>query len=129
MDQARARRHLDEAVVARLATVGNDGNPHLVPVTFAREGDSVYFAVDQKPKRTTNLRRLRNIAAHSAVARSRLDSYSAMRAWSSSSGRSADSCAICATICLTRGSSAFASSTVYVRSRCTAQRYSSRLAA
>jgi PPOX class probable F420-dependent enzyme len=68
MDQARALRHLDEAVVAHLATVGGDGNPHLVPVTFAREGDRVYFAVDQKPKRTTNLRRLRNIAAHSAVA-------------------------------------------------------------
>ena len=34
--------------------------PHLVPVTFA-VGDGVYVAVDHKPKRTHDLRRLRNI--------------------------------------------------------------------
>ena len=68
MDHIRARRHLDEAVVAYLATVGDDRKPHLVPVTFARDGDTVYFAVDQKPKRTADLQRLRNIAANPAVA-------------------------------------------------------------
>ncbi len=68
MDHISARRHLDEEAVAHLATVGGDRRPHLVPVTFARDGDTVYFAVDQKPKRTADLQRLRNIAANPAVA-------------------------------------------------------------
>ena len=55
------------ARVARLATVGADGRPHLVPVVFAVDGHRLYTAVDQKPKRTTALRRLANIAAHPAV--------------------------------------------------------------
>ncbi|GAA1258611.1 TIGR03668 family PPOX class F420-dependent oxidoreductase [Sphaerisporangium rubeum] len=49
------------AQVARLATVTPDGAPHLVPVTFAMQGDLVLTAVDHKPKTTTALRRLRNI--------------------------------------------------------------------
>jgi PPOX class probable F420-dependent enzyme len=68
MDQARARRHLDEARVAHLATVASDGKPHVVPVCFALDGDGAYFAVDQKPKTTTDLQRLRNIAANPEVA-------------------------------------------------------------
>ena len=70
-----ARRLLASVPVARLATVGEDGRPHLVPVTFAArlapggpaDGDTLYFAVDHKPKRTTALRRLRNIAANPRV--------------------------------------------------------------
>jgi len=54
--------------VARLATTGPAGRPHLVPVTFALDGDSIYTVVDAKPKTTTNLRRLRNIAADPRVA-------------------------------------------------------------
>ncbi|MGH7904874.1 MAG: TIGR03668 family PPOX class F420-dependent oxidoreductase, partial [Candidatus Dormibacteraceae bacterium] len=61
------RRRVEAAAVARLGTLG-DGQVHLVPITFAIEGDSLYFAVDRKPKRTPDLRRLRNIAAHPAVA-------------------------------------------------------------
>ena len=53
--------------VARLATVGADGVPHLVPVTFAVHGDVIVFAVDHKPKSTPALRRLANIAANPAV--------------------------------------------------------------
>jgi len=53
--------------VARLATVGAEGRPHVVPITFAVDGDTVYFAVDAKPKRTSDLKRLRNIAANPAV--------------------------------------------------------------
>jgi len=53
--------------VARLATVDPSGRPHVVPITFAMDGDTVYFAVDAKPKRTTNLQRLRNIAANPSV--------------------------------------------------------------
>ena len=61
------RRRLAEARVARLATVGEGGRPHLVPITYALEGDTIYFAVDAKPKRTTDLQRLRNLATNPAV--------------------------------------------------------------
>jgi PPOX class probable F420-dependent enzyme len=62
-----ARKRFVAARVARLATAGADGVPHLVPVTFAVVGDVIFFAVDHKPKTTTDLRRLRNIAANPAV--------------------------------------------------------------
>lgn len=55
------------ARVARLATVSADGEPHLVPVTFATWDDVVVIAVDHKPKTTTNLQRLRNIKATGRV--------------------------------------------------------------
>ena len=57
-----ARERLGAARVARLATVSATGQPHLVPVTFAVDGDMIYIAVDHKPKTTTKLRRLANIA-------------------------------------------------------------------
>ena len=62
------RRRLAGARVAHLATVGPAGRPHIVPITFALDGDAIYFAVDAKPKRTTDLQRLRNIEANPAVA-------------------------------------------------------------
>jgi PPOX class probable F420-dependent enzyme len=63
-----ARARLAGARVARLATAGGDGQPHLVPVTFAVDGDLIYTAVDHKPKKSTNLRRLRNIRENPRVA-------------------------------------------------------------
>ena len=68
LDPSEARRRFAAAPVARLATMGPAGQPHLVPVTFAVDGDHVYTAVDAKPKSTANLRRLRNIAADPRVA-------------------------------------------------------------
>jgi PPOX class probable F420-dependent enzyme len=65
-EEARAR--FAAARVARLATAGKDGQPHLVPITFAVDGDRVYTAVDHKPKTTQNLRRLRNIEENPRVA-------------------------------------------------------------
>jgi PPOX class probable F420-dependent enzyme len=59
---------LADSRVARLATVSDDGKPHIVPMVFALEGDILYFAVDAKPKKSTNLQRLKNIAANPAVA-------------------------------------------------------------
>ena len=61
------RRRIASEFVARLATAGEDGRPHVVPICFALEDNDLYFAVDFKPKRTTNLKRLRNIAANPAV--------------------------------------------------------------
>jgi PPOX class probable F420-dependent enzyme len=55
------------APVARLATVGVDGQPHIVPISFVLDEQALYFAVDSKPKRTTNLKRVRNLAAHPRV--------------------------------------------------------------
>ena len=63
-----ARARLTAARVARLATTGADGQPHLVPVTFAVDGELIYVAVDHKPKTTVNLRRLRNIRENPRVA-------------------------------------------------------------
>jgi PPOX class probable F420-dependent enzyme len=51
---------LTGARVARLATTDPDGRPHLVPIVFAVEGDTLYSAVDRKPKRSTKLRRIEN---------------------------------------------------------------------
>ncbi len=65
-DQARAR--FVTAAVARLATVRPDGAPHIVPVCFAVAEGTIYTAVDGKPKRTTDLARLANIAAEPRVA-------------------------------------------------------------
>jgi len=64
-DEARAR--FAGARVARLATTSAHGRPHIVPIVFAVDGEHVYSAVDQKPKRTTKLRRLENIAANPHV--------------------------------------------------------------
>ncbi|WP_433378333.1 TIGR03668 family PPOX class F420-dependent oxidoreductase [Actinoplanes sp. CA-142083] len=55
------------ARVARLATVTPGGVPHLVPIVFALTGDVLHTAVDAKPKRTRDLKRLANIAANPRV--------------------------------------------------------------
>jgi PPOX class probable F420-dependent enzyme len=52
---------LGAARVGRLATVGTDGAPHLVPCCFALDGPSLYSAVDAKPKSSSTLRRISNV--------------------------------------------------------------------
>ena len=64
MNPEEARRRLAAARVARLATADLRGQPHLVVVCFALEGDSLYSAVDHKPKRGPDLRRLANLRAN-----------------------------------------------------------------
>ncbi len=64
-DEARAR--FADASVAHLATVGADGAPHIVPITFAVAGDVIYTATDAKPKRGGLLRRFANVAANPRV--------------------------------------------------------------
>ena len=83
MTDDEVRRRFAEARVARLATADGDGRPHIVPMAFAlasgrdagetdagttRSGDTIYSAVDAKPKRSPALRRLANIAANPRVA-------------------------------------------------------------
>ena len=67
VDPAAARALFETARVARLATVGAGGRPHIVPITFALERDTLYTAVDDKPKRTVRLRRLEHVAANEHV--------------------------------------------------------------
>lgn len=58
------RHRVAAARVARLATLGTAGAPQLVPFCFVLEagGDTLYSAVDDKPKRTRRLQRMRNAA-------------------------------------------------------------------
>lgn len=58
---------LNAARVARLATTDPDGRPHLVPIVFVLEGDTLYSAVDRKPKRSPILRRIENARARPDV--------------------------------------------------------------
>ena len=67
MTPAEARARFAAARVARLATADAAGRPHLVPVAFAVAGDTIYSAVDAKPKRTRALRRLDNVRENPAV--------------------------------------------------------------
>ncbi|WP_344219497.1 TIGR03668 family PPOX class F420-dependent oxidoreductase [Kribbella sancticallisti] len=66
------RERLAAADRAFLASTGEDLRPHLVPVVFALTvaptADELVIAIDQKPKSTTDLRRLRNIAWNPNVA-------------------------------------------------------------
>lgn len=67
MEAVEARERFEAARVARLATVAGDGRPHVVPITFALDGQLIVTAVDHKPKRTTALKRLANIAENPRV--------------------------------------------------------------
>ena len=51
LDPAEARDRFARSRVLRLATVGGDGRPHLVPCTFAVDGSGrVVIGIDNKPK-------------------------------------------------------------------------------
>jgi PPOX class probable F420-dependent enzyme len=64
------RKILNEARVARLATLDAKTRPHIVPVCFVYDGKFFYTAIDQKPKRVApaRLARLRNIREAPRVA-------------------------------------------------------------
>lgn len=63
METAELRRRFAASPVARLSTVRPDGGPHIVPIVFATVDDTVFSAVDAKPKRSTDLQRLANVRA------------------------------------------------------------------
>src|SRR5258708_34875559 len=50
-------------------TADRAGAPHVVPVCYAIDGDTLYITIDEKPKQSGGpLKRLRNIAENPAVA-------------------------------------------------------------
>jgi PPOX class probable F420-dependent enzyme len=57
------RRFLDAARVARLATADRAGRPHVVPICYALVRETVYFTIDEKPKKKpgAGLKRLSNL--------------------------------------------------------------------
>ena len=62
------RAFLEGCRVAHFATADAAGVPHVVPVCFALAGETVYIAIDRKPKSGKPLKRLRNIAENPHVA-------------------------------------------------------------
>ena len=61
------RERIAAARIARLATIDPDGRPHLVPIVFVLDGETLYTAVDEKPKRSRTLRRIENARARPDV--------------------------------------------------------------
>jgi PPOX class probable F420-dependent enzyme len=62
LDPALARSRFAAAPVLRLATAGADRQPHLVPCTFVvDDAGRVAIGIDNKPKVSARLRRLKNI--------------------------------------------------------------------
>jgi PPOX class probable F420-dependent enzyme len=59
--RGEARARFATVPVVRLGTADGQGRPHLVVCTFAVDGDTIYTAVDQKPKSGTALKRLSNV--------------------------------------------------------------------
>ncbi len=63
------RRFLAACRVGHLATADASGAPHVVPVCYVVNDDSLYITVDEKPKRRdVPLKRLRNLVANPAAA-------------------------------------------------------------
>ena len=64
------RQFLAQQRVAHLATADRGAIPHVIPVCFAINEQTLYITIDEKPKRgsTLALKRLRNIAENPAVA-------------------------------------------------------------
>jgi PPOX class probable F420-dependent enzyme len=64
------RSFIDRQRVARLATVDPQGQPHLVPIVYAFDGERLFTPIDAKPKRVgpERLQRVRNIQANPRVA-------------------------------------------------------------
>jgi len=68
--EAYARAVIGKARVARLATVGDKSQPHLVPVVFVFDSESFFVPLDEKSKRVRpeKLRRVKNIQKNPNVA-------------------------------------------------------------
>jgi PPOX class probable F420-dependent enzyme len=58
---------LERQSVARLATLGPAGRPHLVPVVFVCHGGDLWTPIDGKPKSDGELARVRNVRENAEV--------------------------------------------------------------
>lgn len=71
MDRSDAWSRVRSARVGRMATVTPEHLPHVVPFVFVlveRSSNAVaYWVVDRKPKRSSDVKRVRNIEANPAV--------------------------------------------------------------
>jgi len=67
MDRQDALHRLAGARVGHLATADLGGIPHVVPLVFVLIGETIYWGVDRKPKRSRDLKRLRNIRVNPNV--------------------------------------------------------------
>ena len=66
---ARERNFLERSRVGHLATADRHGEPHVIPVCFVVEGESLYITIDEKPKRQDRpLKRVRNISENPQAA-------------------------------------------------------------
>ncbi len=63
-----ALEQLRVARVGRLATTGEDGQPHIVPVCFVFDGEALFTPIDGKPKTTRRLKRIRNLKTNPRAA-------------------------------------------------------------
>lgn len=61
MAEEWAREFVASARVGRLATSSADAEPHVIPVCFVLDGDTIWSVIDEKPKSGRRLKRLRNI--------------------------------------------------------------------
>jgi len=59
---------VDSRRIAHLATADARGLPHVVPVCFAYTEGEFWIAIDEKPKTTARLKRVRNIEENPHVA-------------------------------------------------------------
>ena len=66
----QTRGFLDSHRVARFATADLGGQPHVVPICYAVSSNTVYFTIDEKPKRSMDkpLKRIRNLQQNPHVA-------------------------------------------------------------
>ena len=62
-----AEHLLDTWPVARLATLGEAGDPAALPIVFARDGGALWSPVDGKPKAGGELARVRRVCANPRV--------------------------------------------------------------
>ena len=64
------RRFLAAQRVAHLATADAAARPHVVPICYVLTGDTVYFTIDEKPKKKpgATLKRLSNLRENPAAA-------------------------------------------------------------
>lgn len=63
----RVRQFLSKLRVARLATVGLNGYPHVVPIWFRREDDDIVFGSDRDNPRCRIFSQIQKELSSSAV--------------------------------------------------------------